>query len=684
NGAVAFQNLTDTKGADEIISYSWDFNGEGSSAEANPSFTFTSGGSKTVSLTASIPGCSNTYDTTFVVEQGPVVDFNFPPQICQGEPILFENQTQGEGVTGYQWSFGDGGSYSSTSLDNPTYTYDSAGTYIAMLQVSNAAGCATTLSQTLTVYATPVAAFMADVACAGAPTQFTDESTTGINSNVIAWAWEFGDGKGTASSRNPQYVYEEPGVYQVNLMVTTSAGCTDTFVQEVVVESPVTADFTAQPFCPSEATPYTVQFNDASTVIGEEVISEWLWTINGENFVIADPSYTFAEPGNYLVSLTVFSESFCNASITRTVSIEPQPQPSFSVQPNCAGQPVSFSNQTLAEGVEIVAYQWTFGEASNPLGTSFEENPTFVFEQAGTYPVSLRVETAAGCFYNYTEEVNIPAAPRAAFSASPVNGGAPLAVNFSNSSSGGDTYLWDFGGLGSSSEANPSFTFDTPGRYTVSLSVSNALGCEDRFSTTIQVVEPVIDIALTNLSLLSEQGESPIRLLLSLHNKGTVPLTNFDITLTLDAVLTISEPFEGTLQPGERISYPLDFAVSGQLNSATQLRYACITLGGLSEEVSLSDNRACLNLQNEFSIIAPFPNPASGRLVFSAILPQAEPLQYSLYNSEGQLMQSLSFEGTRAGLNTFEVDVSDMVEGYYLLQLGYEGRVETFRVLVQR
>ena len=199
-----------------------------------------------------------------------MVEFSFPPQICQGEAILFENLSTGENITGFQWSFGDGGSYSSTSLDNPAYTYDSAGTYIAMLQVNNAVGCATTLSKTLTVYATPVAAFMADVACAGAPTQFTDESTTGINSNVIAWEWNFGDG-------GPQ-AQPLPAIRSMSMRIPASTRCASAspparavpilFVQEVLVESPVTADFTARSLCPTEATPYTVQFNDASSVSG--------------------------------------------------------------------------------------------------------------------------------------------------------------------------------------------------------------------------------------------------------------------------------------------------------------------------------------------------------------------------------------------------------------------------------
>jgi len=521
---------------------------------------------------------------------------------------------------------------------------------------------------------------VADIACAGAPTQFTDESTTGINSNVIAWSWDFGNG-GTASSRNPLYVYDEPGLYEVSLSVTTSAGCTDTFVQEVLVESPVTADFTAQSLCPSEATPYTVQFNDASSVSGGEVISEWLWTINGENFVIADPSYTFSEPGTYQVSLTVFSESFCNASVTRTLSVAPLPQPSFGVRPNCAGQPVSFTNQTPAEGQAISAYRWTFGPPEAPLGTAFVENPDFVFEEAGSYPVRLEVETAAGCLFTYQEEVSVPPAPRAGFTASRTYGGAPLTVDFGIQSSGADTYVWDFGGAGSSTEASPSFTFDSPGEYRVQLRVGSALACADSVTQLIEVVEPVTDLQLSQLRLLSAAEDTEVRLLLTLRNRGTVPMQDFPIQLTVGEQVSLRETYEGVLEPGATVNYPLSFSLTGTARQRAALAYVCATLGA-EGDVYLSDNRACASLESDFTVIDPFPNPTQEVFEVAVILPEAEAVQFQLITTKGELLRELNFADTQAGLNNFALDVSELRSGTYFLQVSYRGRTETHRLMV--
>jgi len=680
NGAVQFTNLSDIKGASDVITYEWSFNGEGSSTDANPVFTFTTGGTKTVSLTTTIPGCSNTYDTTFTVVEGPVVDFSTSPQICQGEEVTFENLTSGDNITAYQWSFGDGGSFSSITKDNPVYTYDSAGTYLAVLEVSNASACETSLTKTLTVYSRPAADFSADIACAGAPTQFVDESTTGINSNIVAWDWIFGDGEGSSKARNPQYTYDVPGLYEATLVVLTSAGCQDTIKKEIVVESAVQASFTNQQLCPSETEPFTIQFADASTSTNGEKVTEWLWTINGENFVIANPSYTFDKPGTYQVSLTVFSNSACNASVTRNVTVKEVPEADFAFEPKCAGSEVIFTNLSQHEGVEVTSYQWNFGGE----GASFEENPAFIFDEEGTYKVSLTLETAEACSYTVEKEVVIPAQPNADFSTDVTYGGAPLTVNFvsNTSEASSDSYRWQFGDLASAQQKDTTFTFTQPGTYTVSLEVSNTLGCSDISTQTINVVEPVSDLQLERVSVLSEEGDPGISMLLTIRNNGTLKAGQFSIDISLDQVLNISKIFDRELGPGEVVNFPLDFSVSTQQSRNIDLKYICATLENLPEEENLANNRYCTSLENNFTVISPYPNPSKDKIQVDLVLPQQENVDIKLMTIQGETLQNLTFSNTKTGLNTFTLDVSTMVSGYYLLQVDYLTYSKVHRLVV--
>ena len=68
--------------------------------------------------------------------------------------------------------------------------------------------------------------------------------------------------------------------------------------------------------------------------------------------------------------------------------------------------------------------------------------------------------------------VTAPAEPVAAFTGSPTSGEEPLAVSFTNSSTGAITsYAWSFGDGGTSTARDPSHTYTAPGQYTVSLKV---------------------------------------------------------------------------------------------------------------------------------------------------------------------------------------------------------------------
>jgi PKD repeat protein len=75
--------------------------------------------------------------------------------------------------------------------------------------------------------------------------------------------------------------------------------------------------------------------------------------------------------------------------------------------------------------------------------------------------------------------VTAPTAPMASFTASPTSGPAPLAVQFTDTSTGSPTsWTWSFGDGTSSSSQHPTHTYPAAGTYTVSLTVANAIGSD--------------------------------------------------------------------------------------------------------------------------------------------------------------------------------------------------------------
>lgn len=117
----------------------WDFGDSNISADENPVHVFTSPGTYTVTLViseASVLGapCTDTVSMDVLVLPDVVAAFDLSAQqICQGTPVVFTDQTSGF-PSSWRWDFDNG---DTSTIQNPTYTYDSVGVYTISLEVTN-------------------------------------------------------------------------------------------------------------------------------------------------------------------------------------------------------------------------------------------------------------------------------------------------------------------------------------------------------------------------------------------------------------------------------------------------------------------------------------------------------------------------------------------------------------------
>ena len=143
---------------------------------------------------------------------------------------------------------------------------------------------------------------------------------------------------------------------------------------------------------------------------------------------------------------------------------------------------VTFTDESTGD---VDTWSWDFD--NDGTEDSNEQNPTYTYNAPGDYTVALTVSGPGGTDTNTKIDhitVYVPAV--ADFSASPASGPASLSTNFSDLSTGDvDTWSWDFDNDGSedSTEQNPSYTYSTPGSYSVSLTVSG-LGGSDSITKT--------------------------------------------------------------------------------------------------------------------------------------------------------------------------------------------------------
>ncbi|HEY3307777.1 MAG TPA: Ig-like domain-containing protein, partial [Desulfuromonadaceae bacterium] len=129
----------------------------------------------------------------------------------------------------------------------------------------------------------------------------------------------------------------------------------------------------------------------------------------------------------------------------------------------------------------------------------------------------------------------------ASFIATPSSGRVPLAVTFSDTTSGTNTaWQWDFGDSSSSSEPNPLHVYATAGSYTVKLTVTGPSGISTA-QTNIQVSPPPVEIvAPSNNSVLAAQSSIQIVATASADQGATISKVEFFSGTTLLGSATIA------------------------------------------------------------------------------------------------------------------------------------------------
>ena len=227
----------------------------------------------------------------------PTAEFSGSPTSgCAPLTVNFTDESTGE-ITSWSWDFGDGGS---STQQNPSHQYTSAGNFTVALTVTGPGGSDTnTKSNYISVSDVPAAEFSGSPTSGTAPltVDFTDQST----GNPTSWSWDFGDG-GTSTQQNPSHTYNDVGTYTVTLTATNSCGSdVNTKVDYITVSTcnPPVADFVGSPT--SGDAPLTVNFTDQST----NNPTSWSWDFgDGGSSTVQNPSHEYANAGTYTVALT--------------------------------------------------------------------------------------------------------------------------------------------------------------------------------------------------------------------------------------------------------------------------------------------------------------------------------------------------------------------------------------------
>ena len=237
----------------------------------------------------------------------------------------------------------------------------------------------------------PIADFSASplVACVGQDIQFTNSSQANGGSPIQEYVWDFGDGN-SSTATSVSHSYALPGTYTIILVATNASGDADPEVKDSYITILPTPNADFNPIGLGCTIPLTLSFqfngNDAPNYT-------YLWDFgNGNTQNISNPEdQTYSTVGDYEISLIVTdANNGCADTVIETISVSNYQADFVFPETICVGETVNFEDNSTA-GVN--QWEWNFGG----LGTSNDENPSFDFEDVGSYDLSLQVVSENGC-----------------------------------------------------------------------------------------------------------------------------------------------------------------------------------------------------------------------------------------------------------------------------------------------
>ena len=469
-------NYTGNAGAG--ASYTWDFNGGNiisGSGQGPYSLSWNIGGNYNVSLSITENGCTSQPSSLSVaITDIPVVSISGIAPLCEGS-VANASFTGVAGPTAvYQWSFGNATILSGTGAGPYSLEYLTVGNDQVMLTVTEN-NCTNSDTIDVTVYPIPTSLFTIDnVACINQPVGIT---FIGNATPAAAYNWIFavptsinGSGQGPYS-----ITWNAAGSYQISLVVTEN-GCisaqTDIFA--TVNPLPVVVAGADKSACSGIPVP----LGDFNT-LGWSY--QWTPTQDLSNPIISNPTVTIHNNSNAEATrdyyLIVTDANGCINSDTVAVETHPFPVIGFPKNPGQCIDNNAFNFSGFSNLTSGMNYNWMFAGPSNPP-TGSQQAVVVSYSAVGTFPVQLTGDYSGCPALPYIDSVTVYEMPAPHFTPLVTEGCRPLIVPFSNLTSGnGNGYNWSFGDGGSAGLSDPTYTYNTAGVYSVSLTASTNHGC---------------------------------------------------------------------------------------------------------------------------------------------------------------------------------------------------------------
>jgi PKD repeat protein len=412
------QMVNESEGFD--LSYFWNFDDGSTGTDENPSHLFVNNGStindRLITLTVTSGGSKGCVDmASRTLRVYPNVEVALQPSITQGcTPLNVQFTGSATNVSNMLWSV-DGQPFS--TLANTSYRFVNQGTgdvdYNITLKGTSEYNCFNDTSVTITVFPGPVTEFYPDPLVVAYNTELDQTPVTFYNQtpfqNNWAYEWNYGDGNTDNQAANQfEYFYGDhfwgssQNGNEVPIILKAwnndNPECRDSVTYLIQIKPPAPQVALEENIAGCE--PFTVEFNAVTKYVNDDQLN-WDLGVPGAVTNELSPVYTYDEQGTYTVRLLVEGDGG-SAWATRLITVHPKPEVDFSFNDsivfvqsqNRPNEIINFYNHTKFGQV----YEWYFNNnLDGGVPDLNEMNPTWHYEQLGTFYVALVANSGEGC-----------------------------------------------------------------------------------------------------------------------------------------------------------------------------------------------------------------------------------------------------------------------------------------------
>ena len=269
---------------------------------------------------------------------------------------------------------------------------------------------------------------------------------------------------------------------------------------------------------------------------------------------------------------------------------------------------------------------------------------------------------------------------------------APLSVTFTNRSTGGTHYFWEFGDGGTATSAPPQINpaphiYTQNGDYRVVEYAYNGFGCYDSLVRTLNIIPTDLDLAIDQINAYPQpqsDGSELVTVVAYISNLGTRIITSAQLYATFGSTAVLEQNWNGYLASGQTIvdTFPAQFvAPAGYTN-----RYVCVTatdVNGGETETRTDNNQECTSLTGTMQLAGPSPNPASTNCQLGIILPKAGTVYIAVYDLLGNIIVPEFSVNLPAERTNYNIPVSQLEGAEYFIRVRYNDDTEVRNFVVR-